>query len=123
MVRISSRLRASKPFLLRSRSCSLVMVDVGTRVSGFLWGSGEVTEVSWNVSEGAMNCAPTLGVLDCAKAMGGVLGEGAMNCAPTLGLGGVLDCEIRVYCWMTGLYKRDSVIRRSWSLVKRLSRK
>src|SRR5437764_12314479 len=105
MVRISSRLRASKPFLLSARSCSLVMVDVGTRLIASWRGSGDVTEVSWNVSEGAMNCAPTLGVLDCAKAMGGVLGEGAMNCDPTLGVGGVVDCEIREYGWRTGVYK------------------
>src|SRR6266567_5702559 len=183
MVRISSRLRASKPFLLSARSCSLVMVDVGTRLIASCWESGDVTGRSGDVLEGAgsvcrlptdcvlacgsgsrkgigssfrlptdcvlacgsgsrkgmgssfrlptdcvlacgsgsrkgmINCAPTLGpcgVLDCAKAVDEALGEGAMNCAPT---------KWGVYCWMTGLYQRDSVIRRSWSQVKRLSRK
>src|SRR6266567_3153522 len=161
MVRISSRLRASKPFLLSARSCSLVMVDVGTRLIASCWESGDVTGRSGDVLEGAgsifrlptdcvlacgsgsrkgigssfrlptdcvlacgsgsrkgmVNSFPTLGscgVLDCAKAVDEALGEGAMNCAPT---------KWGVYCWMTGLYKRDSVIRRSWSQVKRLSRK
>src|SRR3989440_9695805 len=143
MVRISSRLRASKPFLLTSRSCSLVMVDVGTRLIASCWESGDVTGKSEDVLEGAGSIfrLPTDCVLacgsgsrkgigssfrlptDCVLACGSGSRKGIMNCAPTLGSCGVLDCEIRVYCWMTGLYKRDSVIRRSWSLVKRLSRK